>query len=261
MVPHYFETGTPAAPALVLAHSLATDSAMWDGVLPSLESRFRVIRYDARGHGRTPPPDGWLTMDNLVQDVVDLMDHLGLAQAHIAGLSMGGMVGMGLALAHPGRVLRLAVCDARADAPDGYKTAWDDRIATVERDGFAALITPTVARWFTPQFLEDADRVSAMQAIVARTTDAGYIGCARALQGLDYKRHLPTMAVPTLFLVGDADVGASPDEMRAMHDLTPHASFVLIGGAGHISAVEQPETVGRALADFFERVLDAGFSY
>jgi len=251
MVPVYISSGDTSAPALVLAHSLATDNAMWAGVLPVLEPVFHIVRYDARGHGRTAPPEAPLSMADLVGDVVDLLDHLDLAQAHFAGLSMGGMVGMGLALDHPNRVKRVAVCDARADAPSAYRAAWDDRIATVEARGFEALIDQTITRWFTAGFLSDPARVEAMRAIVTRTTAAGYIQCARALQGLDYKRRLPDITVPVLFLVGDADAGAAPDEMLDMHRLTPASRFVTIENAGHISAAEQPEAVGRALLQFF----------
>jgi 3-oxoadipate enol-lactonase len=250
MVPYHVTSGDPSAPPLVLAHSLATDLAMWDAVVDRFGSRFHVIRYDARGHGGTAPPDGPLSMDDLVSDVVDLLDHLGLDRVDFAGLSMGGMVGMGLALDHPERVRRLVVCDARADAPPAYRAAWEDRIRRVTSHGFESLIDPTIQRWFTPGFLASKERVDAMRDIVAHTTAAGYVGCARALQGLDYKKRLHRMTVPTLFLVGEADAGAPPEEMKAMHGLTPASRFVEIPGAGHISAVEQPAAVAAAMIGF-----------
>lgn len=251
MLPSYSTSGDPDASPLVLSHSLATDRAMWEGLRPVLEPHFRLVLYDARGHGETPAPDGPFALEDLVGDIIDLLDHLGIEETNFAGLSMGGMVGLGLALDHPERVTRLAVCDARADAPDAYVASWEDRIKIVTEQGFPALVAPTIERWFTPAFLADSSRVDRMRRIVERTTPEGYISCARALQGLDYKRRLRSMTVPTLYLVGDADAGAPPAEMSEMRTLTPGSRFCLIEGAGHISAVERPEAVAQAFLEHF----------
>lgn len=250
MIPSYLISGRPHGQPVVLAHSLATDRSMWDAMLPLLETHFQVIRYDARGHGSTPATGDAYTLQQLVADLIDLLDHLAIGRADFVGLSMGGMVGLGLGLDHPDRVRRLVVCDARADAPPAYRDAWDARIAAVKAGGMAAIGALTVDRWFTDGFKSDASAVARMRAMVEGTPVDGYVGCARALQGLDYKRRLETMTVPVLYLVGDQDAGAPPEEMRAMQRLTPGARFCQLAGAGHISVVEQPEEAGAAISDF-----------
>jgi 3-oxoadipate enol-lactonase len=248
---HAVETGQADGPPLVLAHGLATDLHLWDAVVPYLAPRFRVIRYDARGHGKTPPPaaQSW-PMEALVADALSVLDRFGLKRAAFAGLSMGGMTGLGLALDHPQRVSRLVVMNARADAPEPYAKAWDQRIATLHEHGLAALAEPTLARWFTAGFQADAAAMARMHAMVLRTSPAGFEGCGRALQGLDYRRRLPDMTVPTLYLIGDEDQGAPAHVMQDMAAATPGSQSETITNSGHLSAVEQPRQVAEALLRF-----------
>src|SRR3712207_4811904 len=119
---------------LILSHSLAADHTMWDAQIPALTTRYRVLRYDTRGHGLSDAPDGPYSFDMLVDDVVALMDHYAIDKAAYMGLSLGGMTGLGLALAHPNRVEKLVCCDARADTPEPVMKGWDERLATVERE-------------------------------------------------------------------------------------------------------------------------------
>jgi len=248
---HAVESGRADGPALVLAHGLATDLHLWDGVLPWLEPHLRVIRYDARGHGQSPAPAGtdW-RMDDLVGDALAVMDRFGLERAAFAGLSLGGMTGLGLALDHPARLTRLMVLNARADAPDAYVRAWDQRIALLRAQGLAALVEPTLSRWFTADFQADAAAMARMRAMVRRTSPAGFEGCGRALQGLDYRRRLPDMTVRTLYVIGDQDQGAPPEVMHEMAAATPGAQAQTIAAAGHLSAVEQPRAVAKAILRF-----------
>lgn len=247
---NYRMTGPQDAPVVTIAHSLATDLSMWDGVAPALEGKFRLLRYDARGHGGSPAKSDAYTLAELEQDVIELLDGLEIAKTCFVGLSMGGMVGMGLGLKHADRLDHLVVCDARADAPPSYRDSWSDRIAKVKAGGIEAIAELTVQRWFTDAFKSDAAEMDHMRAMVKRTSADGYIGCARALRELDYARRLPEMSVPTLFLVGEQDAGAPPQIMRDMHAATPGSEFALIHGAGHISAVEKPDEVAAAILEF-----------
>lgn len=247
---NYRMTGPQDAPVVTLAHGLATDLSMWDGVTLALEREFRVLRYDARGHGGTPAYTDAYTLAELEQDVIDLLDSLEIATTCFVGLSMGGMVGMGLGLKHADRLNSLVVCDARADAPSSYRESWSDRIAKVEAGGIDAIAEQTVQRWFTEAFKSDAAAMERMRAMVKRTSVDGYIGCAKALRELDYARRLPELSAPTLFLVGAQDAGAPPQVMRDMHAATPGSEFALIDGAGHISAVEKPDEVAGAILKF-----------
>ena len=203
--------GEQGRPWIVLSNSLASDYSSWDDQLSLLTQNFRVLRYDTRGHGRSAAPEGPYTFDHLTGDVLGLMDHYGIEKANFLGLSMGGMTGLGVAIEHPSRIARLICCDARSDAPPPFVDNWTARIASVESAGN---LEPVAAfnkgRWFTPAFIASHPYVvdKVMKMILA-TSMRGYIGCARALQKLDYKRHLGRIECPTLFVCGAQD-GATP---------------------------------------------------
>jgi pimeloyl-ACP methyl ester carboxylesterase len=172
-------SGPIGATLLVLSHSLATNLELWDGVLPMLENDFRVIRYDARGHGGTVPSGTDCTMVALQGDVIALLDHLGIQRAHFAGLSLGGMAGIGLGLDHPDRLLEFVVCDAGAQTSPASRASWDDRIAHVGTLGVDGLVEPTLERWFSGAFRSDRDTMNWMRTMMRSTSADGYICCAR----------------------------------------------------------------------------------
>lgn len=247
--------GPERAPLVTLSHGLATDLTMWDGLAQMLASKYRVLRYDARGHGGTPATPGDYTLEQLGADVLGLLDALGVARTHFVGLSMGGMVGMGLGLDHPERLLSLAACDARAEAPPEYRAAWTERAATVRAKGIEAIVEPTLSRWFTPAFgRDDPSALEAVRRMIRRTSAQGYAGCAAALRDLDYQRRLGSLTVPTLFLGGAEDQGAPAAVMRAMHEALPGSHYVEIPGAGHIANLEQPELFHGAILNFLAEV-------
>jgi 3-oxoadipate enol-lactonase len=158
------------------------------------------------------------------------------------------MTALGLGLGHPGRVGRMLVCDARADAPPPFVQGWDDRIAVVRDKGTAGLVDGTLARWFTENAAQGVrDRAAAM---IRGTSAAGYIGCARALQGLDYLRHLPGMTVPVTYLVGAEDLGAPPAAMAAMAEATPGGRLVTLPGLAHVPNMENPAAFAVAVTDW-----------
>jgi len=240
-----------SGPWVVLAHGIATDLGLWDGVARLLASRFRVVRYDARGHGESEAPAGPYSLQSLGQDALGLMDALGIDHAHFVGLSMGGMVGLGLALDHPKRLLSLTCCDARASAPPDYRQAWTQRAAAVAERGMEAIVEPSLARWFAAGFREAQPEIAARVAAMVRATrPEGYCGCAAALQELDYGARLHTINIPTLYLAGAEDSGAPPAVMQAMAEATPGARYTEITGAGHLSAIERPQEVAEALLEF-----------
>ncbi|MEZ5649609.1 MAG: 3-oxoadipate enol-lactonase [Burkholderiaceae bacterium] len=249
--------GPDNAPWLVLSNSLASNLHMWDTQIPWLSRHFRVLRYDTRGHGASATPPGPYHFDDLVADVIGLMDRHAIEDARFMGLSMGGMTALGLALAHPGRFKGLICCAARADGPEGFAAMWDQRIAQVRDQGMGALVQGTLERWLTEGFRQrepaETDRIGAM---IRDTDPAGYIGCAQAIQRLDYLRHLDHVSVPLLYVGGEVDAGAMPDVMQAMADRTPGGRFHMIPNAAHIVNIDNPTAFNAAIAPFLGIGLD-----
>jgi 3-oxoadipate enol-lactonase len=238
--------GAEGKPWLLLGNSLAADLTMWDDQIGLTTRTHRVVRYDTRGHGQSEASTGPYDFPLLVEDMLAVLDAVGAARSDILGLSLGGMTALGLALAHPGRVGRMLVCDARADAPPPFVQGWDDRIAVVRDKGTGALVEGTLARWFTPAAPQTArDRAAAM---IRTTADAGYLGCAAALKTLDYLRHLPGMTVPVLYLVGAEDMGAPPAAMAAMAEATPGGRLITLPGLAHVPNMEDPAAFNAAIA-------------
>jgi 3-oxoadipate enol-lactonase len=239
------------APWLVLSNSLAADHSMWDPQVPLLTARYRVLRYDTRGHGRSAAPEGLYSFAMLVDDVVRIMDHHGIGRAAFMGLSLGGMTGLGLAIEHGGRLDKLVCCDARADAPEPYVKAWDERLAVVEREGLPGILQGTVERWLVPSFrAAHPEVVAKVERMILATPPAGYRGCAEALKRLDYLKDLPRIAVPTLFVVGAEDLGAPPEVMRRMAEAVPGAKLAVIPDAAHLPNLDNTPAFNEAIAGF-----------
>lgn len=241
--------GDAGKPWLLLSNSLAADLTMWDDQIGWLTRTHRVLRYDTRGHGQSTAPQGPYSFDRLVADMVALLDHVRVEQTDVMGLSLGGMTALGLGLSHSARVSRMVVCDARADAPPPFVQSWDDRIAAIRAGGMAAIADGTLARWFTPAAPPSAPERA--RAMILGTSPTGYEGCAAALKGLDYLRHLGGMAVPVLYVVGAEDMGAPPAAMRAMADATPGSAYAEIPATAHVPNMENPAAFAAAIGDWF----------
>lgn len=241
------------APWIVLSNSLAADHTMWDPQIPFLTRHYNVLRYDTRGHGGSSAPPGPYAMGNLVGDAAGLMDRFGLDKATFMGLSLGGMTGLGLALDHPDRLERLICCDARADAPEPFRQNWDARIADVETGGMQAVLQGTVERWLHPETRTAEPAVlKAVEAMILSTSPAGYQGCAEALKGLDYRRRMTAIIVPSLFVVGEADAGAPASVMRDMADAVPGARLAVVPRAAHLPNLDNPVAFAAIIGGFLD---------
>lgn len=247
--------GREGAPCVVLSNSLAADYYSWDDQIPLLTERFRVLRYDTRGHGGSSAPEGPYTFADLTGDVLGLMDHYGFREATFIGLSMGGMTGLGLAIDHPERITRLICCDARADAVPAFVDNWTARIASVKEAGDMKPIAAfNKERWFTPGFVASRPEVvqKAMN-MVLNTSVRGYIGCAQALQTLDYKRRLSRIGCPTLFVCGAQDAAAPASVMQEMAGLAPGAAFTLVDPGAHVCNMENPVGFNAVIGDWLSQ--------
>jgi len=249
---NYVVDGSAGAPWLVFSNSLATNLASWEDQAREFQGAFRVLRYDQRGHGGTEAPGGRYTFELLMDDVLALMDALAIDKAHFAGLSMGGATALGLAEQHPERLDKVIVCDSSCQSTPATAQQWEERIAVAESEGMAALVEPTVARWFPAEIIKaNPPYLDRIRQMIRSTPAAGFIGCAAALAAHDYASAAGTVKRPVLFLAGEKD-GVTPAAMRKLNAALPGSKYVELAGAGHISNLDQPAGFNRAVADFLQ---------
>lgn len=245
--------GPDGAPWVTFCNSLASDLRMWDFQAAALKGRYRLLRYDRRGHGKTSTtmkPGGWRIAD-LAADVLALWDALKITRSHYVGCSIGGMTGMALALDHPGRISSFVCADSRGDAPEGSHALWAERIAQARSDGMAAMVESTLARWFTAGFLRwNPPVLDLVRAMISETSLDGYEGCAHAVMNLNLSGRLTELRTRTLFVVGAEDPSTTPAVMKTMHQAVPGSSYLEIAASSHLCNVEQPEVFNRAMIDF-----------
>ena len=243
--------GREGRPWIVLANSLGADQTMWDPQIAMLTERYRVLRFDTRGHGNSDTPAGDWSLADLEADTLALMDAHNIGQADYMGLSMGGMTGLGLALRVPQRFGRMVVADARADAPEAWQANWDVRIAKVQAEGLAGIVEATLQMWFTADWLAaNPGAADAVRAMVVGNDSVGYCRCCAALKGLDHLRHLGSVTIPVIYVVGAQDKGAAPEVMQAMANATPNSRLEVVDPAGHVSNMNNPAGFNRAIGAF-----------
>jgi len=246
-------------PWVMLGHGLATDLTMWDELTGALKDRYRVLRYDARGHGGSAATDGDYSLDMLVADAAGILDALDIAQTHFVGLSMGGMVAQGLLLDHPMRIRSAVIADSRHTTTPEFTKAWLDRIEAVRKVGIEAIVGPTVTRWSSAGLARRNPAVVArMERMIRNTSAAGYCGCAAALARLNYGHRLGEITRPTLLVCGSEDHGAPPENTRQMHAMIRGSRFRMIKQAGHIANIERPDIFNQAVAAFLPDAAEGG---
>jgi 3-oxoadipate enol-lactonase len=243
--------GPADAPVLVLANPLGTTSAIWDGVVPALRERFRLLRFDLPGHGGRAARRGSYTPAQLGTEVLGLLNEAGVGQAGFAGVSIGGMTGLWLAAHAPDRINSLAVvCTAIEPVPSAQ--AWRDRSALVRASGMAAIAEMVVPRWFTPGFVaRSPDRVAAVLDMLKSCDPEGYAGCGDAIAAMDLLPVLGSVRAPTLVVSGAEDPAAPPSHGARTARAIPGAKFTVIRGTSHLAVYETPGPVTAALLSHF----------
>jgi 3-oxoadipate enol-lactonase len=238
--------GPGDAPVLVLPCSLGTSRELWDAALYA--DRFRVLRYEHRGHGESDVPRGPYSMEELARDALELLDGLGVEHASWIGVSLGGMVGMWLAAHVPERLDRivLACTSARMPAPEAYR----ERAVAVREQGLEPLADAVVSGWFTPEAPDELSR--RFRAILVATPAEGYAGCCEALAAWDFRSELPRVAVPTLVIAGERDEATPAGDTQLLAETIPDARFALIRDAGHLANVERPQEFAAAARSHLE---------
>jgi 3-oxoadipate enol-lactonase len=250
VVVHHVVEGGPDAPVVILVHAIGTSLEMWQPQVEALGRAFRVVRYDQRGHGRSPVPVGPYTLDDLGIDLLALMDRLGIERASLCGLSLGGMTALWVAAHAPERVERVVACcvTARPALPG----AWADRAATVRREGVAAIEDLVLERW---GYRERNPELGAVVLEMLRATpDEGYAACCDAVRTMNLEPDLARITAPVLLLAGSEDPAAPPSAMAGVAAAIPGAQFRVVEGAAHLANVEQPDAVTAAILDHLRPV-------
>jgi 3-oxoadipate enol-lactonase len=247
----YEISGNETGPWVTLSHSHATDIALWRHQVEALAADYHVLAYEVRGHGKSPATPPPYTIEMLSDDVIALWDGLGITRSHFIGLSLGGTTGLGIAIRYPERLVKLIACDCHGQAHPPFKAAWEPRIELAQNSGMAALVASTLDRWFEPDVqAREPGLMAEVTRMITETSVDGYVGAARALQGINYGDRLTHITVPTLYIAGAQDKGAAAAGVKQMHEATPGSQFVEIDPAGHLSCLENPAAFNRAVLDF-----------
>jgi 3-oxoadipate enol-lactonase len=232
---------------LILSHSLACSTRMWDPQVAAFKDRYCILNYDMRGHGKSAAPAGPYTLEMLADDVLGLMKHLGIERAKYVGLSIGGMIGQHLALKEPQRFEKMVLADTgHTQTPETLKQ-WEERLRIAQTQGMKPLVAGTMERWFTPAFREKPE-AKKIADIVASTPVNGYVGCGQAIMKLNTTGRLKDIRLPVLAITGESDAAAGGTRYIGEH--IPGAKFVSIAQASHIANIEQPEKFNQALREF-----------
>jgi 3-oxoadipate enol-lactonase / 4-carboxymuconolactone decarboxylase len=242
---HHQLDGLEGAPVVMFSNSLGTTLEMWDDQAAALADRYRVLRFDTRGHGRSPVPPGPYTVDQLAGDALELLDHLSIERVSFCGLSLGGAIGMTIALRAPERIERLVLASTALEFSPAEQ--WHERAATVRAEGMDAIAPAGINRWFTPAAPPDVR--AKFDAMLRAANPDGYAACCEAIAALDLRGRVDVVRLPTLTIAATDDPVTPPEKLAAIAAEIPAARSVVIDSARHIVNAEKPE--------FFTAVLTA----
>lgn len=238
---------------VLLSNSLMSDLSMWERTVPALSDRYRVLRYDTRGHGGSATTPGPYSISQLADDVIGMMDALEIGKVHFVGLSMGGMIGQQLGARYPHRVHSLALCDTASEMPP--RNMWEERFAIAREKGIAGLVDSTIRRWFNAAFIaRDPQAIEGVREMILGTSVEGYVACASAVRDMAQTTMLLKVKAPTLVLVGRNDPACTVDQSIVLNRMIDGSQLAVIEDAAHLSNIEQPGVFNQTLRAFIDRV-------
>jgi 3-oxoadipate enol-lactonase/4-carboxymuconolactone decarboxylase len=248
----YDLTGPKDAPVLVFSNSVGATLEMWDAQLRAFADRFRVLRYDTRGHGRSQVLNRPAAIDDLADDLAGLLDGLGIDKVHLVGLSLGGMTGQALALRRPEKLESLVLMATSAHLPPA--DMWNQRVATVRAQGMEVIADTVMTRWFTPAFIERAPHAVAQTRMHFVGHDPnGYAICCEAIRDMDLRAVIGAIRTPTLIIAGADDPATPVAMMEDIRGRIPEAELIIVPKAAHLLNIERPEVVNSHLEAFLGR--------
>ena len=244
----YSVAGAATAPTLLFINSIATTRELWARQLPRLSKSFRVITYDARGHGYSQVTAGNYTIEQLGRDALAVLDAAGAEAAHVCGISLGGITAMWMGVHAPRRIRSLVLANTAARI--GSSEMWSERIAFVKQQGMATLADLTMPRWFTEGFrAREPHTIEPFRSMIAACSQDGYLRCCAALRDEDLREAIGGIACPVLCIAGNSDPATPPEALQFIHERIAGSRLVRLDAA-HLTNVEQPQAFTRAVTEF-----------
>ncbi len=248
--------GPQDGPVLLVANSLMANGSMWDWNVPAFADRYRVLRYDKRGHGSSGLSAGPYSIAQLADDAIGLLDALGIAKAHFMGLSIGGMIGQQLGARFPERIYSLSLCNTASEMPP--RSLWEERFEIARTQGIAGLVDGTIKRWFTAPFIERAPKdIEKVRQMILGTNVDGYMACGSAVRDMAQSTMLLKIKTPTLVLSGRYDPACTVEQGIVLHRLIDGSKMVVLEDAAHLSNIEQAVAFNRTVREFIDSVDNA----
>ncbi len=250
---NYELTGNSDAPVVALSHSLGTSLNIWNPQMDALKNKYRILRYDTRGHGKSEVTTSPYTMNMLTNDAIGLLDELEINEVHWVGLSMGGMIGQGIALEAPNRLSSLSLCDTMSVVSGESKAIWKQHIQAAETLGLTKLVDFAMEGFFTESFRSmNSEDYQQIRSQFLATDVVGYIGCCHAIYHLDYLDKLHRINTSTQIIVGSEDKITPVSEASAMQKLIKNSTLDVVLNSAHLSNVEKAETFNDILLNFLD---------
>ncbi len=238
---------------VLMSNSLMCDHTMWDINIPAFTDRYRVLRYDTRGHGSSGTTPGPYSIAMLADDAVGLLDALGIRQVHFIGLSMGGMIGQQIGARYPERVYSLSLCDTASEMPP--RSMWEERFSIASKQGTKGLLETTIQRWFTAPFIaRNPEPIDNVRRMISSTGVEGYTACASAVRDMAQTTMLLKVKAPTMVLVGRQDPGCTVEQATVVHRMIDASQMIILEDAAHLSNIEQSQLFNKTLRSFIDRV-------
>ena len=250
---NYEVSGKDGATPIMLHHPLATNLNIWDELTAVLSSRYRVVRFDARGHGKTEATRAPYNFETLTADTIGLMDHLKIDRAHYLGLSMGGMVGQYIGLMHPKRVHDLILVSTSSRVPPEGQGLWDERIKTVHEKGMASQPEGSMQRWLAAANRKKPELVARLSKMIEATPAEGFMGWGGAIRNLNITDRLKAIALPTRVIVGAEDPATPPAAAEAIHRQIAGSDLIVMPGVSHMLCAEDPPAFHKHVLEFLEK--------
>ncbi len=239
---------------VTMSHALGCNLTLWNPQAQALSTRYRVLRYDTRGHGQTSAPPGPYSLEQMADDLYGLLNGLGVTATHFVGISMGGMIGQIFALKYPSMVQSLILCSTTSRYPTAVRSAVGERIRTVEAKAMEPMVEPALERWFTAPFRERRPNVmDSVRAMIRGTPPQGYIGCCYAIPTIDVTDRLGEVQCPALVISGEEDPGTPVAMAQEICAAIPFSELAVLPSASHLCNLEQREAFNRVLLGFLDK--------